>query len=153
MTIYKALLGTALLAVIATPSFAADGKKTKEIKEIVGYNFTETQTYEGKQAALFKKIDYNSDGIVSLKEYQNASNADNEYELFTRIDRDGSKGISMEEFVSVNVTKGNTNIESELFGKVSGTNLRTRKLPAAKTYYVPVEPEIVEIKQIEPAAE
>lgn len=154
MTIYKTLLGTALLVVIALPAFAQDGKKTKEITEVVGYNVTETTTYEGPRANFYKKMDRDGSGGVDFKEYQRVASVDNEYAMFMRLDRNGDKSISVEEFVNADVTKGNTNIASEMFGKVQGTNLKTRKLPEVKSYYLPIEPEIVEIKDIAaPAAE
>lgn len=155
MKTYKLLLSSALLITLAIPAFASEGKKTKEIKTLVGYNVTETTTYEGPKARLYEKIDANKDGTVTFKEYRNFSNVDNEYAIFSMMDTDRSKTISIEEFVNAQTTKGQTQFESELHGKniVKGTNLKTRSLPKVKTYYEAVEPEIVEIKDIEPAAE
>ncbi|HPD83055.1 MAG: hypothetical protein R3D88_05030 [Alphaproteobacteria bacterium] len=154
-TIKTTLFSAALIAVVATPAFAADGKKTKEIKELVGYNVTETTTYQGPKAEDYAKMDVNGDNSVTFKEYRNYSNLDNEYDAFIRMDKDGNKNLSLEEFVNANLIKGDTQVESELFGKavVKGTNLKTRALPETKTYFTPVEPTIVEVKDIEPAAE
>ncbi len=154
-TLKIALFSTALLAVAAAPAFAAEGSKTKEIKELVGYNVTETTTYQGPKADAYRKMDANQDGTVTFKEYRNFSNLDNEYAAFIRMDTDSSKNLSMEEFVNANLNKGNTQFESEMHGKfsVKGTNLKTRALPETKTYYQPVDPTIVEIKDIEPAAQ
>ncbi len=148
------LMGSALMAVMVAPAFAA-GKK--EITEIVGYNVTETtvELQEPKKAALYERMDYNKDGTVTFKEYRNFSTVENEYDVFARMDKDGSKNISYEEFVTFNNTKGSTKVESELHGKaqVKGTNLKTRVISTdTKSYYVPVEPEVVNITDVEPAA-
>lgn len=154
MTINKALLGTALLAIIVAPAMAAEKKMTKEIKELVGYNVTETQAYITARENTYKKMDKDGDNRVSFNDYQDFSNEDNEYMHFTTMDTNHDKYVSAAEFVAYNKTKGNTNVDSEMFGQyaVKGTNLKTRPLPETKTYFVPAEREVVEIKEIEPAA-
>jgi len=155
-TLHKAaFLGTVLALTISGAATAAEpthGKKTKEITEIVGYNVTETQTFEGPKARLFKRMDKNSDSALSFKEYQNYATVDNEYEIFSLMDTNNNKSVTIEEFINARPTKGSTQFSSEMFGKVSGTNLKTRKLPEVKSYYEPIEPKIVEIKPIEPDA-
>lgn len=151
----QALLGVALATVIALPAHAAEGKKMKEITSIVGYNVIEQQVITGPKAELYQKIDTNDDGNITFKEYSNFSNLDNEYDAFIRMDKDGNKNISYNEFAIFNNTgKGTTEFESALHGKASvkGTNLKSRILQEPKQYYVPVEPEVVDIKDIEPAA-
>lgn len=154
-TLKTTLLGTALLAVIAAPSFAAEVKKTKEIKELVGYNVTETKEYIGPYAKAFKKMDKDGNGLVNFKEYQARANVDNEYEMFSLIDKDQSKTITIEELINSNVTKGSTHFKSETADQyaVKGTNIRTRPLVEKRSYYVEVEPEVVEIKNVDPAAQ
>ena len=149
-------LGTALVAFVATPAFAADnatGKKTKEITEVVGYEVTEKIPENNPKSGIFMKMDTSGDGEVSLKEYQNRSNVENSYEMFLSMDTDKSKTVSYEEFASFNPTKGNTQIESELHGKVAvkGTNLKSRAY-TEKSYFVPVEPKVVKEETIEPAS-
>lgn len=149
------LLSTALLAFVAAPAFAAEGNKTKEIKELVGYNVTEQATYGGPKAEAYAKMDVNGDNTVTFKEYSNYAMLDDEYNAFSRMDKDGNKNLSIDEFVNANLITGETQFESQLFGKtaVKGTNLKTRALPQTKTYYQPVEPTIVEVKDIEPAGQ
>lgn len=150
------LFSVALASIIAVPAFAAEGKKMKEVKELVGYNVTETQIHTGPKAQQYKAMDYNKDGSVSLKEYSGFSNLDNEYAAFIRMDKNKDKLLSYDEYANFNNTgKGNTQFESELHGKapVKGTNLKSRLVEETKTYYVPVEPEIVTIKDVGPAAE
>lgn len=153
-TLKTTLLSTALLAVIAVPAIAAEGKKTKEIKELVGYNVTEKTEYQGAKKATFMKIDRNKDGFVTSKEFMAKSNSENAYEDFLRMDKSGDKKVTLNEFASFSKTKGSTHFESELHGKtaVRGTNLKTRIIEE-KTYYEAVEPTIVEIKDIQPASE
>jgi hypothetical protein len=151
----KALLSTALLAVIAAPAMATEPKKTKEIKELVGYNVTETTEIQTARKGAFLKIDRNNDGFISAKELRNGSNLENSYEEFLRMDVSGDKKVNLEEFATFRKTKGNTTISSELHGKVAvkGTNLKSRSYVNTTTRYEPVEPTVVEVKAIEPAAE
>lgn len=153
-TLKTTLLTTALIAVAAVPAMAAEGKKTKEIKELVGYNVTEKTEYQGAKKATFMKVDANNDGFISAKEFRNGSNLDNYYEEFLRMDTSKDKRVTLDEFASFDKTKGNTQVESELHGKmaVKGTNLKTRAMTVEKSYYQPVDPTVVEIKNIEPAA-
>ncbi len=154
-TLKKTLLSTALLAVIAVPAIAAEGKKTKEIKELVGYNVTETTEIRTSRKGAFMKIDRNNDGMISSKEFRNGSNLDDYYSTFLRMDTSGDKMVSLGEFASFSKTKGNTHVASELHGKnvVRGTNLKTRVITEQKSYFEPVEPTVVEVKNVEPAAE
>lgn len=150
------LLGTALVAFVATPAFAADtttGKKTKEITEVVGYEVTEKIPENNPKSEVFMKMDRDGDGEISLKEYQNRSAVENAYEMFITMDTDKSKTVSYEEFASFNPTKGNTQVESELHGKVAvkGTNIKSRRY-TEKSYFVPVEPKVVKEEAIEPAS-
>jgi len=153
----QALLGTALLAVMVAPAFAAETKKPtkKEVTEIVGYNVTETKAYTTPKEKIYQKMDKDGDDRVSFKDYQHFSNEDNSYMHFTSMDTDRSGYVSSEEFVAYNKTKGSTNVASEMFGKyeVKGTNLKTKPLPETKSYFVPTEREIVDVKEIEPAAQ
>ena len=148
------LLSAAMLGVISAPALA-EGKKMKEVTSIVGYNVTETRTLTGPKVALYNKMDANGDGTVTFKEYSNFSNLDNEYDAFSRMDKDNSKNISYDEFVNFNSTgKGTTEFESELHGKsVKGTNLKTRVLQTPKKYYVPIEPKIINIEDVKPVTE
>lgn len=150
------VLGTALVAFVATPALAADtkkGKKTKEITEVVGYEVTEKIPENNPKSGVFTKMDTSGDGEVSLKEYQNRSTVENSYEMFITMDTDKSKTLSYEEFASYNPTKGNTHVESELHGKtaVKGTNLKSRTY-TEKSYFVPVEPKVIKEETIEPAS-
>lgn len=153
-TLKTTLLSTALLAVVAVPAIAAEGKKTKEIKELVGYNVTETTEIQTSRKGAFMKIDRNNNGMIDAKEFRNGTNLENPYEDFLRMDRSGDKMVTLDEFASFNKTKGNTHVASELHGKntVRGTNLKTRVIAEQKSYYEPIEPTIVEVKDIEPAA-
>ncbi len=153
-TLKTTLLTTALIAVAAVPAIAAEGKKTKEIKELVGYNVTEKVEYQGAKKATFMRIDSNNDGFVTSKEFMAKSNSENAYEDFLSMDTSRDKRVTIDEYASFSKTKGNTHVESELHGKtaVRGTNLKSRVIEQ-KTYYQPVEPTVVEIKNIEPAAE
>ena len=151
-----ALLGVAAITFVTTPAFAADqtgGKKTKEITELVGYDVTEATAAAGQRERRFARMDANKDGSVNFKEFQNYSVLDNEYEIFSEIDEDQSKSLTLEEFASYEQGKGKTEFESELFGKVSvkGTNLKSRPV-VQKQYYVPVEPKIVDEQTINPAS-
>ena len=151
----KLLMSAVILGAISAPAFASDAKKMKEVKSIVGYNVTETQVITGPKAKMYKKMDMNNDGTVTYKEYSSFSNLDDEYSVFLRMDKDGSKNLSYDEFATFNNTgKGSTQFESELHGKsVKGTNLKTRSLQAPKSYFVPVEPEVVSVEEIQPAAQ
>lgn len=152
-TLKTTLLSTALLAVTVVPAMAAEGKKTKEIKELVGYNVTETTEIQTSRKGVFMKIDRNNDGFIDAKEFRNGSNLDDYYSAFLRMDTSGDKMVNLSEFADFSKTKGNTSVTSELHGKsVRGTNLKTRALPVQKTYYEAVEPTIVEVKDIEPTA-
>jgi Ca2+-binding EF-hand superfamily protein len=149
------LLTSALIAVASVPAMATEGKKTKEIKSLVGYNVTEKVEYKPAKKAAFMKVDANSDGIITAKEFRNGSNLENPYEDFLLMDTSGDKQVTIDEFANYNKTKGHTQVESQLHGKVAvrGTNLKSRVITEQKTYYQPVEPTVVEIKNIEPAAE
>lgn len=156
-TLHKAaLLGTVLAFTITGAATAAEptqGKKTKEITEIIGYNVTEKIPDNNPRSKSFSKMDKSADGEVTLKEFQNYSNLENGYEVFITMDTDKSKSLSYQEFASYNPTKGNTKVESELHGKapVQGTNLKSRGY-TEKSYFVPTERKIVKEEAIEPAA-
>ena len=139
------LLTTALVAVVAVPAMATEGKKTKEIKELVGYNVTEKVEYNAGKKASFMRVDTNSDGQITVKEFRDGSNLENSYEEFLLMDTSGDKLVTIDEFSSYDKTKGHTHVESQLHGKVAvrGTNLKSRVITEQKTYYQPVEPTVV----------
>tara|TARA_B100000949_G_scaffold101216_1_gene90267 strand:+ start:447 stop:938 length:492 start_codon:yes stop_codon:yes gene_type:complete len=150
----KALLATVALTLVAPAAFAADQttpKKTKKVTELVGYDVQEVETQTGAKVDTFAKIDANANGIVDWKEFRDHANLDNEYEIFSRIDVDGNKSITLNEYTSFNKTKGNTAVESELHGKgkreVKGTNLTSRVMK--RQYYVPVDRKVVAVEPIE----
>lgn len=148
-SIFTLALTTAIAAGVALSPALADAKKTKEITKLVGYNVTEEVTIESALSPQFNKIDRDSNGSLSFKEYAAFSTVNNEYDMFLRMDRNGDKSVSLEEFSTFEATKGNTSVDSALHGKsVKGTNLKTRALPSKKTYYMPVEPEIVSEKSL-----
>lgn len=139
------------LVVPAMAAHAADGpKKTKEITELVGYDVTEAKSLAGKREARFVKMDKDASGSVDFKEFRDFAVLDNEYEIFSEIDVDQSKSLTMQEFASYEQGKGTTTVESELHGKVSvkGTNLKSKPY-VEKHYYVPVEPTVVDVQPIE----
>lgn len=147
------LLGAAALTLCLTPAYAAEksgGKKTKEITSVVGYDVTEKTSMDGEKEAKFARMDTNADGSVTFREFQDYAVLDNEYEIFSEIDEDQSKFITLAEFVSYEQGKGKTEVESQLHGKarVKGTNL-TSRVYTEKHYYVPVEPKVVDVKPIE----
>lgn len=151
----KMILGLVLTTILSAPALAADGKK--EVTKLVGYNVTETEGAEiitGPKMGIFKKMDANGDNLLSYKEYSRFAKIEDKYSAYLRMDQDSDKAVTFLEYSGFNNTgKGSTQFESELHGKttVKGTNLKTRIIePTTKTYYKPVEPEIV---AIEPAAE
>ena len=146
-------MAMALIVPLSTAQAADGPKKTKEITELVGYDVTEAKSLAGKKEARFAKMDKNADGSVNFKEFRDFAVLDNEYEIFSEIDVDQSKSLTMEEFASYEQGKGRTEFESELHGKASvkGTNLKSRPI-VEKHYYVPVEPTVVDVQPIEPAS-
>lgn len=156
MTLTKKILYTGIMSLTlsgfaATTHAAEGGNKTKEVTELVGYNVKEVQvplaTTNNKK---FNRIDKNGDNVISLKEFKQASNHENEYAVFVDMDKDNNKVVSYEELFSFNKTKGNTNVESELHGKkrVKGTNVSTRVFKE-KNYFVPIDPVVVDVTPIE----
>lgn len=146
------LLTTGLFALTAFGAQAAEGaKKTKEITELVGYDVKEVVMPASiARDSRFGKMDTDMDKHISFKEFQNASQLENEYAVFTEIDANGDEKLTYEELYSYNKTKGKTKIESELHGKakVKGTNLVSR-VYTEKNYHLPVDPVVVDVKPIE----
>lgn len=152
---FKLTLVAALLVSTAAPAFAAEGKNMKEVTSIVGYNVTEQQYLTGPKSEIYNTMDVNNDGGLTFKEYSSYSNLDNEYDAFARMDTDGNKMVSYVEYENFdNTGKGDTQFESQLHGKASvrGTNLKSRIIEEPNTYYVPVQPEVVDVQVVAPAA-
>lgn len=154
-TLKTALLSTALIAAMVAPAMAAEKKMTKEIKELVGYDVTVSQSYDALKLKAFNKIDRDADSYLTARELKNGSNIENSYALFLGMDTNKDKRISIEEYSTYDKTKGNTQVESELHGKaaVKGSNLKSRRVIETKTYFEPTEREVVEIKDISETAE
>lgn len=142
LTVFTALA----LTVPAWTAHATDGHKTKEITEIVGYQVTEGITAPNES---FLKMDRDSNELVNFKEFQNFYMLDDEYRIFSEIDIDESGEITVAEFANYNWEKGTTHVESKLHGKnqVKGTNLKVKPVEE-QTYFVPVEPTVVDVKPI-----
>lgn len=143
---------TGLIALSAQANSAENSKttKTKEITELVGYDVKEvTMPASIAKDTQFGKMDTDMDKHISFKEFQNASQLDNEYTIFTEIDANSDDKLTYEEFYSYNKTKGETKVESTLHGKakVKGTNL-TSRVYMEKNYHVPVDPVVVDVTPI-----
>lgn len=157
MNITKKLFYTSAIALmVAVPVVQAQAAetsaKTKEVTELVGYNVTEkTVPEKTNYDATFDKIDKDGSGDLNLKEFQNASQLEDDYNVFISMDTDKNKLVSFNEFFDYDKTKGNTQVASELHGKskvkVRGTNL-TSRVYTEDNYYVPVDPVIVDVEDI-----
>lgn len=144
---------TSLIALSAQANSTNNSKttKTKEITELVGYDVKEvTLPASIPKDTQFGKMDKDTDKYISFKEFQSASQLDNEYAIFTEIDANNDDKLTYEEFYSYNRTKGETKVESTLHGKakVKGTNL-TSRVYVEKNYHVPVDPIVVDVKPID----
>jgi len=145
------LLGATCLIAFDAHANETSTTKTKEVTTLVGYDVKEVVMPASiAKDTRFGKIDKDMDKHISFKEFQNASQLDNEYAIFSQIDANGDDKVTYEEFYSFNKTKGDTKIESTLHGKakVKGTNLKSR-VYTEKNYYVPVDPVVVDVKPIE----
>lgn len=152
------LLTLALLTAGSGMALANEGsapkpKMTKEVTELVGYNVTESVTYEGLQERSFKRIDTNADGMLTAKEIQRGSNDENSYDIFLNMDSNKDNLVNIKEFSSYNKTKGNTQVRSGLeketgaIRSVKGTNIKS-KVIETKQYFEPVERKIVKEEAI-----
>ncbi|NCO04414.1 MAG: hypothetical protein GW903_09510 [Alphaproteobacteria bacterium] len=138
---------------LASEANAPTPKMTKEVTELVGYNVTESVTYQGLKEHSFNKIDANSDGMLTAKEMQRGTNLENSYDIFLNMDSNKDMMVSIEEFSSYNKTKGNTQMRSTLekengeFRSVKGTNIKSKPV-VTKEYFEAVKPKIVKEEAI-----
>ena len=95
----KLMLGVAAAAIAITfsaPSFATEMKKTREVKQVVGYVET-TKTYNDRDAE-FRRVDTSGDGAINFKEFQAGSILENEFEMFDMNDTNDDQLLTIEEF-------------------------------------------------------
>lgn len=96
----KLMLGVAAITmavVSGAPAFANEhGKKTHEVTEVVGY--VKTETVISTRDAEFAKADKNGDGMLSFKEFADASMFENEYMMFKMNDANNDGVLDIHEF-------------------------------------------------------
>lgn len=90
-------LGIAALALtVASPSFANEVHKKRNVKEVVGY--VQTESVINQRDALFHKTDTSGDGAINFKEFQRAAMFDNNYAMFKMNDTNNDDLLTIDEF-------------------------------------------------------
>lgn len=90
----KIMLSAAVAAIAITA--AAPAFAQREVTNVVGY--VKTETIVNSRDALFSKTDKNGDGVISFKEFADASMFENEYAMFKMNDTNNDNVLSLEEF-------------------------------------------------------
>lgn len=128
-----------LVTVTEFRTFEKNNSKMRTVTELVGYEETITIVVPTKDTQ-FMKLDINGDGEVDFKEFQRGAMLDNEYEIFTKIDVDRNKQLSMDEYRAFEKTKGQRITVSDGINRTHADPKRPGDYASATTTrYVPAK--------------
>jgi len=105
------VMSLALISVLPFPAMAEEKRKMREVKELVGYKETVVTSVPVKDEA-FRKLDTDTNGVVTFTEFRRLAKMSDAYDIFLRIDTSRDKLVSMEEYREFNKTKGPSVTES-----------------------------------------